>query len=80
MITATISKTRSVKTAATNRNQHLAVVSLVALFLLTALFSLDVDPNANRLDVNLRTSAALMDAQMDAIAQFLPAAFGRNSE
>jgi hypothetical protein len=55
-----------------------SVVALVAIFLLTALFSVDVDPNVQTLDASLRQSAAAMDASLESIAQYLPAGFGRN--
>jgi hypothetical protein len=73
-------QTPSIRSSTANRRQYLGVVSLVALFLLTALFSLESDPNAASLDASLRQSAAQMDAGLNAIAQFLPGAFARNSE
>lgn len=57
------------------KGRHIGLVSLIALFLITALFSLDVDPSANSLDLNLLQSAAAMDAQLHAVSQYLPAGF-----
>jgi hypothetical protein len=64
--------------ASSHRLSPFTLAALVTTFLLTALFSVEVDPNVEAFDANFRQSAAAMDASLESIAQYLPGGFRRN--